>query len=185
MSRGTLFLVVGASGSGKDTLLEGAGTALGDDPCYLFVHRVITRPADAGGEVHEAVTEAEFESRKQAGELMLAWGAHGLRYGIPASVDSALADGRHAIVNVSRSTIQEARERFPPVKVISIVVPNEVLRGRLETRGREDTADIERRLTRAAAFIVEGGDVVELVNDGPVEDGVQAFLQTIGADEPV
>ena len=81
-----LVLVVGPSGAGKDTLLEAARQALADDPRFRFVRRVITRPADAGGEAHEAVTAEEFAAR----EFALQWQAHGLSYGIPAD---AIEDG--------------------------------------------------------------------------------------------
>ena len=38
-------------------------SALADDPRFRFVRRVITRPAQAGGEAHEPVTDAEFATR--------------------------------------------------------------------------------------------------------------------------
>jgi len=55
-----LVLVVGPSGAGKDTVIEGARAALGDDTRFRFVRRVVTRPVDPGGEAHEAVSEKVF-----------------------------------------------------------------------------------------------------------------------------
>ena len=50
---GCLIAVVGASGVGKDSLMEGARQMLSD--CH-FVQRIITRPADAGAEDHIAAS---------------------------------------------------------------------------------------------------------------------------------
>jgi phosphonate metabolism protein PhnN/1,5-bisphosphokinase (PRPP-forming) len=165
-----LILVVGPSGAGKDTLLEGARKAL---PEARFVRRVITRPAEAGGEDHEAVTEAEFLQRSFA----LQWGAHGLHYGIPADIADDLVLGRTVIANVSRGAIAEAASCFP-VFVVEVIAPAEVLAARLSTRGRETAADVVARLARSIA-LPDGVPVVRLMNDGSVVDGVARFVDAV------
>ena len=59
---GTLFYVVGASGAGKDSLLAYARAALGGGTPVFFAHRYITRPAEAGGENHVALSKAAMAS---------------------------------------------------------------------------------------------------------------------------
>lgn len=179
--RGVLFLVVGPSGAGKDTLIEAAHAASAGDDRLVFPVREITRPADAGGEAHRPVDTATFSARRGQGAYALAWEAHGLGYGIPVSVTADLAAGRSVVVNVSRSVIDEARRRFPPVTVIQVAVPEDLLRRRLADRGRETADQIEARVARAGAFQVTGDDVVTLVNDGPVADSVERFRAILAA----
>lgn len=171
--RRVLVLVVGPSGAGKDTLLGAARAALGQDPGFRFVRRVITRPADAGGEDHEAATEAEFMAR----DLALRWDAHGLWYGIPADIAGDLAAGLTVIANVSRGVIADAAARFP-VRVIEVTAPAHILAARLAQRGREDEADIARRLARAVE-VPAGTELRRVVNDGPLEDGIRHFLAAL------
>ena len=83
---GTLFLVVGPSGAGKDTLLDGARRALSDDDTYVFARRTITRPKGSGGEDHEAENLAKFELRIEADDFLAHWNAHGLHYGLPTAL---------------------------------------------------------------------------------------------------
>ena len=54
---GVFFFVVGPSGVGKDTLIDGAKAALRDDARYVFATRTITRPAGAPGEAHVGVSQ--------------------------------------------------------------------------------------------------------------------------------
>jgi phosphonate metabolism protein PhnN/1,5-bisphosphokinase (PRPP-forming) len=165
-----LILVVGPSGAGKDTLLAAAREMLRDDARFRFVRRVITRPADASGEDHEAVSEQEFAVR----EFVLQWRAHGLRYGIPAD---AVGDGCIAVANVSRTIIADAARRFP-VRVIEVTAPPEVLAARLAARGREAGSDVAARLARSVVLPPEV-PVERVVNDGALGDGVARFVAAL------
>lgn len=182
---GVLVLVVGPSGAGKDSLLDGARRALAGDPRFRFVRRVITRPADAGGEAHEAADDPAFDARLAAGGFALHWRAHGLRYGIPADIGNDIAAGRVVIANVSRGVIDVARAAFP-VRVVVITAPRDVLARRLTARGRESAADIAERLARAAPE-PSGPDVEMVMNDASLEDGVARFVAALSraaADAP-
>jgi ribose 1,5-bisphosphokinase PhnN len=155
---GLLCLVVGPSGAGKDTLMERARAELAPRGRHLFVRRVITRQADAGGEDHEPETVAGFQARAAAGDFLLHWQAHGLCYGIPATVAAARRDGMTVVANVSRAVLAE----------------------RLAARGRETPEDIRRRLARARAEMPAGPDVVVVDNGGALDDAVAAFVRAIG-----
>lgn len=179
MRNGTLFLIVGPSGAGKDTLLDGARLALEGGGGFVFPRRVITRPADAGGEVHEPETAAGFARRREAGAFALSWHAHGLDYGVPAAIAEDLAGGRHVVVNVSRAVIGAAAGQFSPLRIILITASAEVLARRLAARGRETAADIAERLARAEAPLLDGVAAAVLVNDGTVEDGVRTLISLL------
>jgi phosphonate metabolism protein PhnN/1,5-bisphosphokinase (PRPP-forming) len=168
-----LVLVVGPSGAGKDTLLDAARLVLGADMRFRFVRRVITRPAEAGGEAHEAVTPAAFAARRFA----LCWHAHGIDYGIPEDIEADLRDGRVVVASVSRSVVAEAASRYD-VRVIVVTAPANVLATRLIARGREDAADIASRLAREVA-LPAGVAIETVVNDTSLKEGAARFLSAL------
>lgn len=176
---GTLTLVVGPSGAGKDTLIRGARQALAGEWRFVFARREITRPAAAGGEAHLPVSEAEFTARQAQGGYALSWRAHGLGYGIPAGIGDALASGRTVVINASRTVIGPARWRYGDVAVVHVTAPDPVLRHRLEARGREADEDIAARVERAAALDVAGPGVVTLVNDLPLDQAIASFVRIL------
>lgn len=179
---GALILVVGPSGVGKDTLLDGAREALATTGRFFFPRRVITRPDNAGGEDHIAMSEEDFGFQETAGDFLLSWRAHNLCYGIPkAPAENARQNGQAVVVNVSRGVLDSARNRLQPVSAIAINASAGTLRTRLEARGREDADDIAARLARAAAFDVKGCDVFHVLNDGAQDAGISAMVAALEA----
>ena len=176
---GILFLVVGPSGAGKDTLLEGARAALAGDRRYVFARRVITRPADAGGEDHEAVGTGEFARRRERGDFMAWWSAHDLDYGLPRGLLDDLAAGRHVVANVSRGVIGDIAGRVATVRVVEITAPPDVLAARLENRGREEARGVAARLARKGAKVPSSIAVTTVMNDGTPDEGISRFVEAI------
>jgi phosphonate metabolism protein PhnN/1,5-bisphosphokinase (PRPP-forming) len=174
--RGTLVLAVGPSGAGKDSLIAGARLALAADRNFVFPRRFITRAADAGGEDHVALTREAFAQRRADSGFLLSWTAHGLDYGIPADLTTALDEGRTVVVNGSRAVIGEARDRYQPLVVIEVTAPPEILASRLAARGRESPAEIAARLSRAVAERPAGPETVRLCNDGTLDVAIAGFI---------
>lgn len=167
--RGTLFLIVGPSGAGKDTLIAAARERLPAN--YVFPRRTITRPQQPGTEQHVAADTTAFDEQERAGAFALTWRAHGVAYGISATIETDLANGKHVVVNVSRVVVDEAKARFAPARAILVTASPAVLRARLTARGRE-ADDIDERLDRTRPV---SADKV-IVNDSDLEPAVEAFV---------
>ncbi|WP_425449989.1 phosphonate metabolism protein/1,5-bisphosphokinase (PRPP-forming) PhnN [Virgifigura deserti] len=173
---GRLVYVMGPSGAGKDSLIGYARQRLVGSPNLVFVHRYITRPADAGGENHVALSELEFESRLRQRCFGLHWSSHGHRYGIGAEIDLWLARGLHIVVNGSRAHLDEAARRYPTLLPLLITIKPEALRARLQRRGRETAAEIERRVARATEVACTHPRLVAISNDGDLAVAGEALV---------
>lgn len=168
-----IFAVVGPSGAGKDLLIRGA---LAARPDLHLVRRAITRPADAGGEDHEAITEDDFAVRVARGDFALFWQAHGLSYGLPKTEVERPGD---VIFNGSRAVLPEAAQVFPDLRVIVVTAPDDILAARLAARGRESPDNIRDRLARAAFTLPEGIAARTVVNDATPAEGVARLVAAL------
>ncbi|MFS8035668.1 phosphonate metabolism protein/1,5-bisphosphokinase (PRPP-forming) PhnN [Xanthobacter sp. AM11] len=166
---GTLLLVVGPSGAGKDTLLDIARARFGTDGRVLFARRIVTRPAGAG-EAHGTLDADAFEALRVQGCFALAWRAHGLSYALGPEVGEKIAAGGVVVANGSRATLPEARERFARVRVVQVTAPVAVRAQRLAARGRERADDIAERLSRTPDVDVAPDLLIENVGS-PAEGG--------------
>jgi len=177
---GTLFLVVGPSGAGKDSLMDGLRARLDPDH-FVFAKRVITRPADSGGEAHEACTSEVFEQREAAGDFLISWRAHGLAYGLSQGLQHALESGRHVIANGSRGVVATLASRVRHLAVVEVSAPIPVLAARLAGRGRETVEEVTRRLERAGVRHDYPGTVrvLPILNDSRLDIGIARLAAAI------
>jgi ribose 1,5-bisphosphokinase len=176
MTAGRFIAVVGPSGVGKDSVMEGL---VARRPDLVRIRRVITRAQAAGGEDFEGITPALFAARAAGGDFALHWQAHGLFYGIPREVHDVLAGGRDALANLSRGMLGRAARVFDDLHVLHVTATPEVLAERLAARGREGRAEIARRLARPAVPFPDGIKVSAIDNSGPLERAVGDALAAL------
>ncbi|MBW8448089.1 MAG: phosphonate metabolism protein/1,5-bisphosphokinase (PRPP-forming) PhnN [Arenimonas sp.] len=180
-STGTMVAVVGPSGAGKDSLIHLAMQHFANRPDVHFVQRVITRPTDSGGEQHRGVSPAEFEAMREQGAFAVDWDAHGLSYGIPASVHEKLALGHLVVANGSRSALPHWAKAFSSLLVINVTASPEVLAERLVARGRESREEILERLKRGSLTVEGDYDVVTIDNSGALAEAGAKLIATLEA----
>lgn len=182
---GRLVLIVGPSGSGKDTLISWLQRRLRSNPQVLFVKRTITRKADATSEDHDSLSEQDFAKAEASGCFSVTWSAHGLRYGLPSSSLQHLNGGGLAIANGSRRALEAVSAVYPNVVVVNLTVQPRVLRQRLLDRGRETPERIEQRLNDASLPLITSLPVFELDNSGRIESTGEKLLEMLWQDSPM
>ncbi|OGI43965.1 MAG: phosphonate metabolism protein/1,5-bisphosphokinase (PRPP-forming) PhnN [Candidatus Muproteobacteria bacterium RBG_16_64_11] len=179
-----LYYVIGASGSGKDSIMGWARAQLAGHAGIVFAHRYITRPAAAGGENHVALTEAEFDARLAAGLFAMHWASHGWRYGIGNEINLWLARGLTVVLNGSREYLGGAAAIYPGLTPVLIEVPPEILRQRLLARGRETPERVAQRIERASTFAdPHHPGATRIRNDTDLESAGRTFVNLLLAGQ--
>ncbi len=175
---GRLFYVMGASGVGKDSLLQFLRQAA--DPNRVAVaHRYITRPAKLGAENHVGLSEAEFQARLAAGWFALHWRSHGVRYAIGREIDGWLQSGIAVVLNGSREYLPEALEAYSDLVPVLITAQPALIAARLAARKRESAGEIAERISHQIDLASPAANLVTIDNSGALELAGAALLARI------
>lgn len=175
-----LFYVIGASGAGKDALMQAARQHLAGKS-ILFAHRYITRSHSDASENFVQLNEAEFRKRQSLALFWLSWQAHGLSYALGTEVLHWLHLGLPVVINGSREALPQVRvacqQAHVQLHIVWVHCAPEVLAQRLRLRARESEAEIQERLALAQAY--------QVPNDALVVDNSGALSQTLAQWLPV
>ncbi len=174
-----MIVVVGPSGVGKDSLMAFAAERLAGRGDIGFVRRAITRPGDAGGEAHQAVTAEAFAEMESTGQFAVSWQAHGHSYGIPCETVDAVRSGRTLVANGSRAALGDFAAAYPRLEVVTITASRERLLERLLARRRENESDILARLDRPQPPMPAGLSIHEIDNSGDLLDAGRRMVALI------
>lgn len=176
---GTVFVIVGPSGSGKDTLINWLRAELQDRREIQFVRRIVTRPSDKGHEDHDTMELAQFLSAKEAGAFATTWQAHDLHYAIPISAKDHVDQGGLAILNGARRALGQLEAAFARLQIIHLDVDPAILAARLTNRGRNSDTNLPARLAQQKFDFQAKTPIIHVANDGPVEEAGQQIVKLI------
>lgn len=163
MSKGSLFILSGPSGCGKDTVLQDFFKKFDPlhDSIFLSVSTITRkmRSNEREGEKYHFVSKEEFKKRLENDEFMEYNEYLGNYYGTPKKpVFDALESGKDVILEIDVNGAKKVKEKYPFAKTLFVMPKSlKVLRERLIMRGTEDKETIEKRINRAKAEIKEVG----------------------------
>lgn len=142
------MVFIGASGSGKDTLMvKSRDQLLAEDLECHIAQRWITRKNDETEQFH-SITKEDFHTADKDNFFVLSWEIYDNCYGVPwEEIDPFLEKGT-VLVNLSRNELEKARTLYPKCKVVFVDVATELAKQRITQRRRDQGKMLDARLHR-------------------------------------
>jgi guanylate kinase len=155
MSRGRLFVIAAPSGAGKTSLVKALTAQRTDVHVSVSYTTRPQRPTEQPGRDYYFVSQAEFRTLIERGELLEHAQVFGNFYGTARRpVEEQLSQGRHVILEIDWQGAQQVRQRMPDCTSIFILPPSrQALEQRLRQRGTDAPEVIARRLREAAGDV--------------------------------
>lgn len=150
MSKGSLFIISGPSGTGKGTLCT---ELLKTENIFLSVSATTRdrRNGEKDGITYHYITEEKFRDMIEKEEVLEYAIYNGNYYGTPQkAVEEMLSAGKNVILEIEAQGALKVKKIMPEAVMVFIVPPSiDELRKRLTERGRESSEEIEKRIEAA------------------------------------
>ncbi|MBE6798696.1 MAG: guanylate kinase [Ruminococcaceae bacterium] len=184
MNKGTLIILAGPSGSGKDTVMKELFKLLPDLKFSISSITRDMREGEVNGEKYNFITREEFESMIENKQLLEYNVYCGNYYGTPkAPVEKAIAEGKEILIEIDVNGAEEVRKNCTDYFSVFIMPPSfEVLRERLVGRGTDKMEVIEKRLEEAKAEMARANEFDYIVVNDDLMTAVQNFKTIIEAE---
>ena len=180
MSKGKLFVISGASGVGKSTVLKSVMQQRKDLVFSVSATTRAPREGEVDGVHYYFVSKSEFEEMIARNAFLEYDEHHQTYYGTPAAqVDEKLEQG-NVILDIEPNGAFNVRRLRPDATLIFILPPSwEVLENRLRSRGDTSPEQIEIRLKRAKWEMEQSAHYDYVVTNDRVETCAAEILKII------
>ena len=143
------------------------------------------RPGEVDGVHYQFVSPDEFRRMIDAGEMLEYAVVHGQNtYGTPrASVDAAVADGKHVLLEIDLQGARQIRETLPEARFVFLAPPSwDELVARLIGRGTESEEEQARRLETAKKELAAESEFDHTIVNDEVERAAAELVRIMGID---
>ena len=180
MSKGKLFVISGASGVGKSTVLKQVMEARKDLTFSVSATTRAPRPGEVDGESYYFVTKDQFEGMIRRGEF-LEYDAHmDNYYGTPVAQALEKMERGSVILDIEPNGAFNVRKAMPDAVLIFIAPPSmEELQRRLTGRGDTSPEQMKLRLERAGWEMEQSAKYDYIVVNDQVEACADQILKII------
>lgn len=183
MMTGNMFVVCAPSGAGKTSLV--AELLRRDRNARLSVSHTTRapRPGEQDGCDYRFVSRSTFESMIERGEFLESAEVHGNLYGTSQGwIDRQRRDDVDIVLEIDWQGAQQVRRLVPEVIGIFVLPPSLTsLRRRLNDRGQDSGAVIERRLEAARGEIAHLAEFDYVIVNNNFDDAVEDLVSVVRA----
>ena len=179
MSKGTLYIISAASGTGKTSLVKALLAQMNGIGVSVSHTTRKPRPAEVNGQDYHFVDHARFEEMIGAGDFLEHAEVFGNYYGTSeAAVKERLNAGQDVILEIDWQGAQQVRRLMPECVGIFILPPSrDALLSRLQGRGSDAPDVIQRRMDEAVSEMTHYNEYTYVV----VNDDFETALAELKA----
>jgi|GEM_PF-6631745 len=178
MAFGTLYLIVGPEGSGKQALVD---AVLASRPEIRRAPLIVSAEHSNNMCAVGTISPERFLHLMRRDTFSLQWDSDGVRYGLTHDSTRQLADGQSMILCCDSFVIEKARALYPKVRAIYITARMDVLRRRLASMAFGSEAEIDMHLAQSARLRPRDPEVMTVDTSDSIAAGAKALMNVLPA----
>ncbi len=174
-------MVVAPSGAGKSSLISALLKEDSNIGLSISCTTRAPRPGEQDNVHYKFLSVEEFETLRDNNELLEWAKVHDNYYGTPkAYVQERINKGQDILLEIDWQGAAQVREQFPQVIDIFILPPSiEILNERLNKRGQDSQAGIERRVLAASKEIAQADKCEYVIINDDFSVALQQLQQIV------